>query len=131
MKQWLLSSSTLLPPSYILWVFQKKNYALNLSVKVFSTKYLVNWEYYFNVSFWRWDTAILLGHPSNMKVQPFAKAITFMFSIDRVLKIECLDLRPVISSRALWTGLVLLQFAPFPFLFKLLIILTLLLTEYS
>ena len=101
----------LYPPSSIIYPLsfpEKKNYALNLSVKVFSTKYLVNWEYYFNVSFWRWDTAILLGHPSNTKVQPFAKAITFMLSIDRVLKIECLDLRPVISSRALWTGLVLL-----------------------
>ena len=45
-----------------------------MSVKVFSTKYLVNWGHYFNVSYWRWDTAILLGHPSHTKVQPFAKA---------------------------------------------------------
>lgn len=34
---------------------RKKNYALNLRVKVFSTKYLVNWGHYFNVSYWRWD----------------------------------------------------------------------------
>ena len=26
-----------------------------MSLKVFSTKYLVNWWHYFNVSYWRWD----------------------------------------------------------------------------
>lgn len=26
-----------------------------MSVKVFSTKYLVHWWHYFNVSYWRWD----------------------------------------------------------------------------
>ena len=36
------------------------------------------------------------------------KSNTFMLSIDQVLEIKCLDLRPVISSSALWTGLVLL-----------------------
>ena len=47
---------------------------------------------------------------------------TFMLSIDLVLEIKYLDLRPVIFSSALWTGLVLLQFPLFPFVFKLLII---------